>query len=135
VEYIGMRSLDPRSYLICSALLDKPRHGYAILKQIEVLFPPNSRPAVATLYAALERLTEDGLVEVFSEEIVDGRARRSFTLTADGLAALGEEAARMAESAAVVQRELARRSAALPKVIGKPAARKTPARKTHGMYA
>lgn len=102
-----MSSIDIRSYAILSALIDQPRHGYAMLKQIAILFPTSKRPAVATMYAALERLEADGLVRVVSEEIVDGRARRTFALTDHGRDGLRAEAERMAAAAAIVKKKLA----------------------------
>jgi DNA-binding PadR family transcriptional regulator len=54
------------------------------------------------LYTALDRLTAEGSVELVSEEIVNGRVRRSYGLTPPGTAALRAEAARMAESARLV---------------------------------
>ncbi len=105
-----MNTVDSRSYAILSSLIDQPRHGYAILKQIEVLFPLAKRPAVATMYAALERLESEGLVEIDSEEIVDGRARRTFALTDRGRSGLEAEADRMFEAAKVVKRKLAESS-------------------------
>lgn len=101
-----MPSIDARSYSILSSLIDKPRHGYAILKQMEVLFPSAKRPAVATLYATLDRLEAEKLVAIFSEEIVDGRARRTFTLTDAGHAGVMTETIRMAEAVTVVQAQL-----------------------------
>lgn len=58
--------------------------------------------ATGTLYTALDRLTAEGSVELVSEEIVNGRVRRSYGLTPPGTAALRAEAARMAESARLV---------------------------------
>lgn len=101
-----MNDVDARSYAILAALIDQPRHGYAILKQIETLFPTVKRPAVATLYATLDRLAAEGFVEIFSEEIVDGRARRVFALTKIGREGLRAEAERMADAARVVKRQL-----------------------------
>ena len=45
-----------------------------------------------TLYAALDRLTADGLIEPDREEIVDSRLRRYYRITADGAERLAEEA-------------------------------------------
>jgi DNA-binding PadR family transcriptional regulator len=102
-----MNYVDVRSYAILSSLIDQPRHGYAMLKQMEALFPSSKLPAVATMYAALERLELEGLVEVVSEEIVDGRARRTFALTDAGRSGLAAEAERMAAAASIVKKKLA----------------------------
>jgi DNA-binding PadR family transcriptional regulator len=115
-----MNSVDTRSYAILSSLIDQPRHGYAILKQMEVLFPLTKRPAVATMYAALERLESEGLVEIAAEEIVDGRARRTFALTDTGRSGLEAEAERMADAARVVKKQLAASSRSTLKPGHKP---------------
>jgi PadR family transcriptional regulator, regulatory protein PadR len=83
-------------------LLDGPLHGYAIIRRAEHLSGGQIGLATATLYTALDRLTADGFVELVSEEIVNGRARRSYGLTPSGSDALRAEAMRMAEAARVV---------------------------------
>jgi DNA-binding PadR family transcriptional regulator len=54
------------------------------------------------LYTALDRLTSEGYVELVSEEIVNGRASRSYGLTPPGAGALRAEAERMAAAASLV---------------------------------
>ncbi|MEU8816669.1 PadR family transcriptional regulator [Actinoplanes sp. NPDC048796] len=90
------------TYFILAALQDEPLHGYAIIKRTEALSRGRVKPATGTLYTALDRLTHEGLVQAVREEVVNGRARRYYTLTPDGLAALKAEAAHLAEAARVV---------------------------------
>jgi DNA-binding PadR family transcriptional regulator len=59
-----------------------------------------------TLYAALERLTEDGLLSVEREEAVEGRLRRYYRLTEKGTARLDAEAQQLRANAAVALRRL-----------------------------
>ncbi|MFF5231437.1 PadR family transcriptional regulator [Dactylosporangium sp. NPDC000521] len=99
------------SYFVLAALLDGELHGYVIIKRVEALSDGSVRLAAGSLYAVLDRLAEAGLVEVVSEEIVNGRARRYYALTADGGTALQEEAARLAAAAKVVTNATARRRA------------------------
>lgn len=96
------------TYFILAALQDEPRHGYAIIKQTEVLSNGRVKPATGTLYTALDRLTGEGFVQMVREEIVNGRARRYYALTPAGRAALEAEATHLAEAARVV---IGRRSA------------------------
>jgi DNA-binding PadR family transcriptional regulator len=103
------------TYFVLAALLDGPLHGYAIIKAAETASGGRVRLATGTLYSALDRLTTDGLVELVSEEIVNGRARRSYGLTPAGSARLRAEAKRMAEAAAVVSHHRAARTALPPK--------------------
>ncbi|MFI7465947.1 PadR family transcriptional regulator [Nonomuraea sp. NPDC049646] len=53
------------------------------------------RLRAGTLYAAFDRLQEEGLITEDREEIVDGRVRRYYRLTGDGAARLAAEAERM----------------------------------------
>nr|WP_122975799.1 PadR family transcriptional regulator [Actinoplanes teichomyceticus] len=90
------------TYFILAALQDEPRHGYAIIKRAAELSGGRVRPATGTLYTALDRLAGEGFVRVVREETVNGRVRRYYALTPDGLAALRAEAVRLAEAASVV---------------------------------
>ena len=69
------------TYFILAALLDGPRHGYAIVKEAEQLSGGRVRLSAGTLYGALTRLAEDGLVELEREDVVNGRPRRYHRLT------------------------------------------------------
>ena len=90
------------TYFVLASLLDGPLHGYAIIKRATELSGGRVRMATGTLYTALDRLAGEGYVQVVREEIVNGRARRSYGLTEPGAAALRAEAARMAAAAQLV---------------------------------
>jgi DNA-binding PadR family transcriptional regulator len=83
------------TFLILSALALGRRHGYALIADADEFSGGRVRLRVGTLYAALDRLTKDGLVVRAGEEIVDGRLRRFYELTEDGANALAAEVARM----------------------------------------
>ena len=73
------------SLLILTSLSDGPKHGYAIMQDVE---QRTGRPMGAgTLYAALVRLEEQGLVEPLTP--VD--RRRPYRLTAVGASNLAEQ--------------------------------------------
>lgn len=99
---MGQGRLQAPSYFVLASLLDGPRHGYAILGQVETLSEGTVRLATGTLYAVLDRLRGAELVEVVSEEIVNGRTRRTYALTPAGRDVLHAEAARLASAAKVV---------------------------------
>ncbi|MEV0130220.1 PadR family transcriptional regulator [Dactylosporangium sp. NPDC050688] len=99
------------SYFVLASLMDGALHGYVIIKRVEALSGGAVRLAAGSLYAVLDRLADAGLVEVVSEEIVNGRARRYYSLTSEGGSALQEEAARLAAAAKVVTNASARRRA------------------------
>jgi PadR family transcriptional regulator PadR len=64
---------------------------------------------VGTLYAALDRLEGEGLVESDGDEVVDGRLRRYYRLTDDGLQTLDNEVARLENNVAQAKARLAAR--------------------------
>lgn len=71
--------------LILVSLSDGPKHGYAIMTDVEA---GTGRPmGPGTLYAALARLEERGLIEALSP--VD--RRRPYRLTAVGAGVLAEQ--------------------------------------------
>ena len=100
------------TYFVLASLLDGPLHGYAIIQRTSQLSGTRVRMATGTLYMALDRLTAAGYVRPVREEIVNGRARRSYELTGPGAAALRAEATRMAQAARLVtSRDTRRRTA------------------------
>jgi len=107
------------TYFVLASLLDGPLHGYAIIQRTEQLSGGRIRLATGTLYTALDRLTAEGLVELVREEIVHGRARRSYGLTPPGAGALRAEAARMAEAAQLVTGRLVTDRGRCPGVGGR----------------
>ncbi|WP_407951972.1 PadR family transcriptional regulator [Plantactinospora sonchi] len=104
------------TYFILAALQAGPLHGYAIISRAGELSGGRVRLATGTLYAALDRLAGERLVQVADEEVVNGRARRYYELTDEGLAALRAEAARMAEAARLVTDHPGQSRAVRPKV-------------------
>jgi PadR family transcriptional regulator, regulatory protein PadR len=92
----------PPTYYLLAALLDGPLHGYAIIKRAEELSRGRVSLAAGTLYAALDRLAGEGLVEAVREEAVNGRLRRYYQLTDTGSAAVRAEAGQLAQAAAIV---------------------------------
>lgn len=99
---VSSQRLREPTYFILAALQDQPLHGYGIMSRAEELSRGRVKLATGTLYAALDRLTGEGLVRVVDEQVVNGRARRYYELTATGLDALRAEAERMAEAAKIV---------------------------------
>jgi DNA-binding PadR family transcriptional regulator len=83
------------TFLILTALADGPRHGYGIVREVGELSGGQVSLLTGTLYTALDRLSAEGLVEPDHEAEVDGRLRRYYRLTTEGLAALTAETARL----------------------------------------
>jgi DNA-binding PadR family transcriptional regulator len=106
----------PASYFVLASLLDGPLHGYAISARAAELSEGAVKLTAGTLYGALDRMESRSLVEIESEETVDGRLRRYYRLTTSGRAAVEQEADRLAAAARVVQLR-----GASPKPAGSPA--------------
>jgi DNA-binding PadR family transcriptional regulator len=101
-------------FLILTALADRPRHGYGIVQEVEQLSGGRTRLKVGTLYGALDRLTTEGLLEPDREEVESGRLRRYYRLTERGVAALAEDAERLAANARAAAQRLATRGVRVP---------------------
>ena len=89
------RSLQEPTFLILTALAAGPQHGYGIIIDVLEISGERVRLRAGTLYAALDRLQGEGLIETDREEVVDGRARRYYRLTSGGAARLSVETERM----------------------------------------
>ena len=80
--------------LILISLADQPRHGYAILKDVEEMSGGRVLLSTGTLYGALHRLLDDGWIEPVEEDDTS-RGRRAYRLTAPGKRNLQMEVSRM----------------------------------------
>lgn len=89
-------SLTPLSAGILFALADGASHGYAIIKEIERITDGEMRPNTGSMYLALHRLLEDGLIGESSGPGDDAR-RRYYRLTEKGKTAAKAEARRLAQ--------------------------------------
>jgi DNA-binding PadR family transcriptional regulator len=94
------------SFWILTALAGQRRHGYEILQETSLASDGRVHLKVTTLYAALERLEREGLVQTDGEEIVGGRARRYYILTEQGTTALKEEVVALEEQTRVARSRL-----------------------------
>jgi DNA-binding PadR family transcriptional regulator len=89
------------TFLILTALAAGSQHGYGIITDVEVISDGRVRLRPGTLYAALDRLRSDELIELDREEVVDSRLRRYYRLTAVGRERLALEAQRLQANAGV----------------------------------
>jgi DNA-binding PadR family transcriptional regulator len=80
--------------LILASLADRPRHGYALIKDIETLSQGRVRMSTGTLYGALRRLLEDGWIQRFEQEDTS-REKQAYRLTVAGRKLLHQELDRM----------------------------------------
>jgi DNA-binding PadR family transcriptional regulator len=81
-------------FLILLSLTSKPRHGYALMKDIEELSEGRVVLTTGTLYGALRRLLDDGWIERFEQEDTS-RDKQAYRLAVTGRRQLQLELERM----------------------------------------
>jgi PadR family transcriptional regulator len=94
------------TFMILTALADGAQHGYGIIGEVADISEGRVRLRAGTLYAALDRLKGDGLIDVDREEIVDNRLRRYYRLTPEGGRSLAAEADRLQANARAALKRL-----------------------------
>jgi DNA-binding PadR family transcriptional regulator len=100
------RAMQEPTRLLLTALADAPRHGYALIQEIAAISGGRVKMRAGTLYAALDRLLDQGLIHVERDEVVDGRARRTYALSEPGRTLLAEETERLRVLVAEAERRL-----------------------------
>lgn len=98
------------TFLILAALADGRKHGYALIQEAADMSDGRIQLKVGTLYAALDRLAREGLITRSGDELIDGRVRRYYELSALGATELETEIARMRELASQAASRLVQRS-------------------------
>ena len=93
-------------FLVLLSLAEHPRHGYAIMKDVERVSGGRVMLSTGTLYGALQRLLRQGWIERFKEEDAS-RDRRAYRLTSRGSRHLQAEAKRVRNLARVARQRLA----------------------------
>jgi DNA-binding PadR family transcriptional regulator len=81
-------------FLILLSLAQKPRHGYALMRDIDKLSSGRVRLSTGTLYGALRRLLEQEWIERFEQEDTS-REKQAYRLTPGGRKQLQGELDRM----------------------------------------
>ena len=87
--------LTPLSMHILLALAEKDLHGYALMQAIREQSADAVRPGTGSLYAAVQRLVDDGLIAVVTQEDQGSRRGNTYRLTPGGQRAAGSEAERL----------------------------------------
>ena len=92
--------LAPHAFQILLALLDEDRHGYAVIKEVEARTGGKTVLGTSTVYAAIKRMVNDGLlvdVPAPPGEASAGPRRRYYRITKFGRQVARAEGARIAE--------------------------------------
>src|SRR5579862_5378462 len=103
MRHVAMNTTGPDSkpltepvLLILTSLAEHPRHGYALIKDIELLSGGRVRMSTGTLFGALRRLLEEGWIERFDQDDTS-RQKQAYRLTGLGRTQLEQELQRMRE--------------------------------------
>jgi DNA-binding PadR family transcriptional regulator len=88
--------LTETSFFILVSLATAPKHGYAIMKEVEALSEARVVLATGTLYSALRRMLDDGWIERLEDNsVITGRERKLYQLTENGRRILDAEIDRL----------------------------------------
>ena len=84
---------------ILLALADEPRHGYAIIQDVDARTGGELRLSAGTLYRSIARMVEQGLIAEMAPRRTrtDDARRRYYRITAFGTAAARAELRRLAQ--------------------------------------
>lgn len=81
------------------AALAVPRHGYAIMQRVEEASAGTVKLGPGTLYGALTKLQQQGLIARTGETEYQGERRKLYVLTPAGRELVGMETRRLADLA------------------------------------
>lgn len=89
--------LSETTFFILLSLSPGPRHGYAIMKDVQALSEDRVKLSTGTLYGALKRLLEQGWVNRVDDPAPDNthRQRKAYALADRGRQLLAAEVARL----------------------------------------
>jgi DNA-binding PadR family transcriptional regulator len=84
-------------FFLLLSLTSGPRHGYAILKDVQELSGGRVILSTGTLYGAIKRLVDQGWIERFERQLPDdsGRPRKEYRLTEFGQCIFNTDYARL----------------------------------------
>jgi len=94
---------EPTYFMLVALAPGERMHGYAIAKAAEAASDGRVKITAGTLYGALDRLTEAGAIREDGEGEVNGRRRRYYRITEQGLGDLRDEIVRMRSAIAAAQ--------------------------------
>jgi DNA-binding PadR family transcriptional regulator len=101
LQYITMRHvvkeakpLSEPVVLMLTSLASEPKHGYALLKDVEELSGGRVQLSTGTLYGAIHRLLEERWIERFEQDDTS-RDKQAYRLTARGRTLLNAELLRL----------------------------------------
>ena len=109
-EILDELPLTETTFYILLSLSPKPKHGYAMMKDVENLSESRIRLSTGTLYGAIKRLLEKGWIKRVEDPNADenGRGRKAYVLTRHGKQILNAEVDRLQDLVKTAQQVYAR---------------------------
>lgn len=106
-------ALTESTFLILLSLVEGPRHGYAILREVEEGSGGRVVLGTGTLYGAIRRFLEKGWIcrVADPEPVENNRERQSYNLTPEGRRVVADEAKRLESMLRVARLRLAQEEA------------------------
>jgi amphi-Trp domain-containing protein len=80
--------ISPVQMWLLFVLSDGPDYGYNLIQRLDRMFLGYWKPKAGTIYPALDKLTNEGLVSRSHEHREEGLDRRNYTITPNGETAL-----------------------------------------------
>jgi len=104
-ELLSRLPLREPTFFILLSLSPGPKHGYAILKEVESLSEGRVLLSTGTLYGAIKRLLDDGWIRRVDDPLPNGtdRERKAYALTEPGRRVLNAEIERLRKLVNVAQ--------------------------------
>ena len=68
MRHVSQRPITEPVFLILTSLAAQPRHGYALMQDIRQMSKDRVVLSTGTLYGAIRRLLEEGLIERFQQK-------------------------------------------------------------------
>lgn len=97
------------TFFILISLSPGPKHGYAILKEVETSSEGRVLLSTGTLYGAIKRLLDDGWIHRVDDPLPHGtdRERKTYALTKHGRRVLNTEIERLRKLVKIAQTQAA----------------------------
>lgn len=111
-QYEDFLPLTETTFFILLSIAAVPKHGYAIVKKVQQLSRGRVNLSAGTLYGAIKRLLEAGLIERAQEneaEINNPRNKKTYQLTELGKQVLSAENHRLRQLVSAAKTHLDKR--------------------------
>lgn len=112
-ELLTQLPLREPTFFILLSLAPGPKHGYAIMKEVEALSERRVSLSTGTLYGAIKRLLDDGWIQpVMDPQPNDtDRQRKAYALTEQGRRVLQAEVQRLEKLVSLAQTQAVEKNA------------------------